>query len=277
MAKGLGSPLGLGGIQIDRGARSAGAGGFAPDQAARDQMAMELIKSSMAGAAGSNNSALAFLTPIIGAMTGAKIADRQKARGDQSKEGINSILIDAMAPRPPGRTPIVTGSYTGGNVPPKTPNADIGVLGAQGGGSYGLPSPDTGGAKGGLSFPAGTGLSDFGKIEAQYGLPEGYLSRTAQIESGMNPGAQNPNSSAGGLFQFIDSTASAYGLQDRFDPAQATDAAARLAKDNAASLRKVLGREPTAAELYLAHQQGGGGAAKLLANPPRQASTRRAR
>lgn len=107
----------------------------------------------------------------------------------------------------------------------------------------------------------------FGAYETQYGLPSGFLSRTAQIESAFNPMARNPNSSAGGLFQFIDSTAQQYGLEDRFDPAQATDAAARLARDNAAMLRRTLGREPTAAELYLAHQQGGGGASKLLANP----------
>lgn len=79
--------------------------------------------------------------------------------------------------------------------------------------------------------------------------------------------ARNPNSSAKGPFQFIDATARQYGLQDPFDVQAATDAAARLARDNAAILARATGRQPTAAELYLAHQQGGGGAAKLLANP----------
>ena len=111
----------------------------------------------------------------------------------------------------------------------------------------------------------------FGTIEARYGLPMGYLSRTYQIESGGNPNAQNPNSSAGGGFQFIDSTARAYGLTDKTDLAASADAAARLARDNAAQLRRVLGRDPTSAELYLAHQQGGGGASALLANPDRLA------
>src|SRR6185503_13870258 len=37
-------------------------------------------------------------------------------------------------------------------------------------------------------------------------------------------------------------------------------------------LRKALGREPTEGELYLAHQQGLGGAEKLLANPNALAS-----
>jgi len=110
-------------------------------------------------------------------------------------------------------------------------------------------------------------LGNFGGLERQYGLPEGYLGRTYQIESGGNPNAQNPNSSAGGLFQFIDSTAKQYGLANKMDPVASTEAAARLAADNKAVLARALGREPTAGELYLAHQQGGGGATKLLANP----------
>jgi hypothetical protein len=110
-------------------------------------------------------------------------------------------------------------------------------------------------------------LSFFPEVEQQYGLPTGYLERVAHVESRMNPAAQNPNSSAGGLFQFIDSTARQYNLADRFDPRQATDAAARLARDNANTLRNVLGRDPTAGELYLAHQQGAGGASRLLRNP----------
>lgn len=107
----------------------------------------------------------------------------------------------------------------------------------------------------------------FAAVEQQYGLPAGYLGRTAHIESRGNPLAQNERSSAGGLFQFIDRTARQYGLENRFDPVQATDAAARLARDNAAHLSRVLGRPPTGAELYLAHQQGAGGASKLLGNP----------
>lgn len=107
----------------------------------------------------------------------------------------------------------------------------------------------------------------FAATEQQYGLPPGYLMRTAQIESGLNPQAKNPNSSASGLFQFINSTAQDYGLSDPFNPAMATDAAGRLARDNMAFLTNKLGRAPTPAELYLAHQQGPGGAYALLSNP----------
>lgn len=112
----------------------------------------------------------------------------------------------------------------------------------------------------------------FAANESKRGLPPGFLSRMAQIESSMNPRAQNPKSSAGGLFQFIDSTAKNYGLSDKFDPVASTDAASRLASDNRGILAKALGREPTAGELYLAHQQGAGGASKLLTNPNSPAS-----
>jgi hypothetical protein len=106
--------------------------------------------------------------------------------------------------------------------------------------------------------------SYFASLEQKYGLPAGYLARTRAIESGGNDNAQNPKSSAGGPFQFIDSTARSYGLNNRFDLMESADAAARLARDNRSHLVRVLGREPTGAELYLAHQQGGGGAADLL-------------
>lgn len=112
---------------------------------------------------------------------------------------------------------------------------------------------------------------DFGSYEQQYNLPSGYLERMAMIESSGNPNARAGSSSAEGLFQFIDSTAKQYGLKDKFDPVASTDAAARLASDNARVLKKSLGREPQAWELYLAHQQGAGGASKLLSNPSAKA------
>lgn len=110
----------------------------------------------------------------------------------------------------------------------------------------------------------------FAILEKEQGLPAGFLARTAKIESSGNPNAKNPNSSAEGLFQFINSTGRAYGLNssaDKRDPVMASLAAAQLAGENQDYLRDRLGREPTAGELYLAHQQGAGGAANLLANP----------
>jgi len=94
-----------------------------------------------------------------------------------------------------------------------------------------------------------------------------YLDNVAQIESGGDPTAQNPNSSASGLYQFTDPVAAQYGLDDPTDPQAATQAMKALTADNYATMSKALGRAPTEAELYLAHQQGATGAAKLLSDP----------
>lgn len=101
----------------------------------------------------------------------------------------------------------------------------------------------------------------------RYGLPVSYMRTIVQLESGGNPLAKNPSSSAGGLLQFTDGTARQYGLSNKFDPYQSADAGARLMMDNYKGLQRTLGREPTVGELYLAHQQGLGGATKLLSNP----------
>ena len=101
-------------------------------------------------------------------------------------------------------------------------------------------------------------------LEGRFNLPDGYLARTAEIESDSNPNAQNPNSTAGGLFQFVDGTAAEYGLTNKFDPLESSIAAARLAANNQIRLEQLIGRRPTSAELYLAHQQGADGAAKLI-------------
>lgn len=109
----------------------------------------------------------------------------------------------------------------------------------------------------------------YDRYGTEYGLPNNALRAIAELESNHDPAAQNPNSSAGGLFQFVDQYAPAYGLtgNKRFDPEEATRAAAQMARENARVLKRALGREPTAPELYLAHQQGAGGAAALLKNP----------
>ena len=105
----------------------------------------------------------------------------------------------------------------------------------------------------------------------KYGIDPNAMRVIAKLESSFNPSAKNPGSSAGGLFQFIDSTAKSYKLADRFNPEQASDAAARLARDNSNIFKKRLKREPTAGELYLMHQQGSGGALRLLSNPNKRA------
>ena len=105
----------------------------------------------------------------------------------------------------------------------------------------------------------------------RHGVDPDNLIRIAQIESSLNPNAQNPSSSAGGLFQFIDSTARDYGLRNKYDPYESSDAGARIYRDNAKGLARALGHEPTVGEVYLAHQQGLHGALKLLTHPDARA------
>lgn len=184
-----------------------------------------------------------------------KLGKEERAGRAAADDLFNRIVGGA---RGTGYTPFMTqGGTSGSRVTPRTEEQEIG--------------DDAMAAIGKPEAMSDQGY--FGTLEQQYRLPSGYLSRTAQIESGGNPNAQNPNSSAGGMFQFIDSTAQQYGLTDKTDPRASAQAAARLAADNAAHLRKALGREPTAAELYLAHQQGAGGAAKLLSNPNASATS----
>lgn len=101
---------------------------------------------------------------------------------------------------------------------------------------------------------------------AQYGLPKGYLGTVAGIESSWNPNASNP-SGAKGLFQFVPSTAAHYGLSNPYDPSAASAAAGQFTRDNYNTLAHALGHAPSAEQLYLAHQQGAGGAAGLLTHP----------
>lgn len=133
-------------------------------------------------------------------------------------------------------------------------------------------TPSAGSVSGSVTSPAPQAsapadlLPTFAQAGTRHGISPDYLSRTAQIESGMNPNAHNP-SGADGMFQFMPGTARQYGLTNPRDPAASAEAAARLAEDNKRVLVASLGRDPSNAELYLAHQQGAGGASKLLANP----------
>ncbi|WP_051447578.1 transglycosylase SLT domain-containing protein [Rhizobium leguminosarum] len=105
----------------------------------------------------------------------------------------------------------------------------------------------------------------FTQLEGKYNLPSGYLKRTAHIESGMNPDAHN-DSGADGMFQFVPSTARRMGVNSR-DWQSSAEGAARLAVEARDYLEPRLGRRISAGEMYLAHQQGSGGALKLLSDP----------
>lgn len=100
-----------------------------------------------------------------------------------------------------------------------------------------------------------------------HGVPIETMGAIAELESSGNPNAKNANSSAGGLYQFIDDTAKQYGLDNKFDVNKNADAGARFTRDNALIFEQKMGRKPTAGESYMMHQQGANGALKILSNP----------
>ncbi len=122
---------------------------------------------------------------------------------------------------------------------------------------------------GGVSADATKGASQavqdaINAAAAKYGVSADYLFRTAKRESNFNTNAKAGTSSAGGLFQFTDGTAKAFGLANRFDANQSADAAARLTAQNSKYLEGKTGHTATGAELYAAHFLGAGSAAKLI-------------
>lgn len=109
-------------------------------------------------------------------------------------------------------------------------------------------------------------------LEEEYNLPSGYMSRLYQVESSSGKNLVNPTSSARGHFQFMPDTAREYGVQDPMDFDQSARGAARFSADNMERLRRAGIEQPTGSHLYLAYQQGPGGALKLLQNADRPAA-----
>ena len=106
------------------------------------------------------------------------------------------------------------------------------------------------------------------------GVSEDILVKIAKIESNFNPNARAKTSTAGGLFQFLDSTwatmmkgyASSYGLtgnESKFDPLASAYMGAQYVKDNMAGLSKVKS-DVNATDVYMAHFMGLGGARSFL-------------
>lgn len=133
-----------------------------------------------------------------------------------------------------------------------------------------------------------------------------YLLAQARLESGLRPHAKARTSSATGLFQFIESTwlatmkrhgpslgfgdvassiqrsGGSYYVADpgarrailnlRKDPQIASLMAGALAQDNRDAIQPILGREPYATELYMAHFLGAGDAKRFLSELRRDPS-----
>lgn len=94
-------------------------------------------------------------------------------------------------------------------------------------------------------------------------LSQAYKDRLRQIESAGNDRAVS-STGAKGRYQLTRGTAKQYDVTDPFDVGQQEAFIERFTRDNFEYLQAKLGREPTAGELYLAHQQGAGGAVALL-------------
>jgi hypothetical protein len=114
----------------------------------------------------------------------------------------------------------------------------------------------------GVATPSGPTPSVSG---APVSTPQGlaaYKGRVAQIESSNGQTSSN-------IYQFQPGTIEKTGwTPDRADQEAAMDS---LTASNRSALAAGLGREPTQAELYLAHQQGAQGAMQLMAQPSRRA------
>lgn len=104
----------------------------------------------------------------------------------------------------------------------------------------------------------------------RHGVDPSLLRSFVAIESGGNP--SNVTGSYRGLMQLSPQEFARYGGRgDIHDPeANAVAGAAKIAAESAAFQQKY-GRTPTAADIYLIHQQGEGGAAAHWANPDAQA------
>lgn len=110
-------------------------------------------------------------------------------------------------------------------------------------------------------------LPEWARLEQANGLPNNYLETISMLESsgGVNTGTGQFT----GVFQIGPEVAADFGVtpEQLRDPRVNAQVAAKLAARNAQALRRSLGREPQSWELYLAHQQGIGGATALLSNP----------
>ena len=123
--------------------------------------------------------------------------------------------------------------------------------------------------QGTLPIAPGQMATAFASAEQEVGLPSGYLTTLAAIESNFDTNADNLlGSGAAGIFQIMPSTARSFGVTDPKDFGQSMKFIKEFTVKNASVLRDALGREPLPYELYMSHQQGATGAKKLLTADP---------
>jgi hypothetical protein len=198
-----------------------------------------------------------------------------KAANDNQYNGLTKVNAKTVYQLPAG----MDAGSNAANIMTATggkPGAPVGSPVAQpGNGTAGdinkLPMPAGGAGYAGIKAM----LDAAGKMT---GVDPTLLGTFAGIESSWNPSAHAPTSSAGGLFQFINSTwramltkyGSKYGIAPNTpntDPRASALMGAEFLKENQAYLTKALGRAPTDTELYVAHFLGPAGAKSLLSAP----------
>lgn len=205
------------------------------------------------------------LTPgnTVGPLVGGYVNPAIPAAGTASRYGQKLLargkaenLLKALE----GRAPQVPAPLNVPNPPP-----------AIGGGSAALAMPDAPMPQQTVTIVEPASLSTM--VPQQENT---YLQKLSMVESGNNPRAKSPTSSAYGKYQFTKDTWNAmvkkYGQQTGIREAdianpEAQDIMAELfTQDNAQSISKTLGREPNEGELYIAHFLGANGANKLFEN-----------
>lgn len=137
-------------------------------------------------------------------------------------------------------------------------------------------SPTSRDARPRTQSPAVAAIDQVAPVAPTSGIPQGYLASARTAESGGNDRAANPNSSALGRYQFLESTWNGLAQQypelqltpdGRTDPAQQERAMARFTQDNASALSGS-GIPVNPGTLYAAHFLGAGGAQKVLTADP---------
>jgi hypothetical protein len=100
----------------------------------------------------------------------------------------------------------------------------------------------------------------------KYGLDPDFAKIVTSLESGGNPNAKT--GSYKGLFQLSDKE---HGPGNPFDPASNADRGVRSLKEDSVAFKKATGRDPTATELYMSHQQGRAGVLQHVKHPDQPA------
>lgn len=196
--------------------------------------------------------------------TGGRPATGPGARGQpQTGASPGGTTAPPTSPQPtPPRTPGTPGNPPSA-ITPRDPRAKLTPIPGAGVDYTGQPPWYPGGSG---DKPPGTQTTGTSPITGK--SQQDYTRALIQIESGGNP--NNRTGSNFGLGQFSRDQWRHFGItpSNWRDPGVQARAIQQEARENTAALRGVLGRDPTAAELYIAHQQGLGGAKALLGASP---------